>query len=73
MSKNDAPFLIGSEFGRFALAYGALWIVLLMIVESGHGDLASALAVLIASGATVVGLENVIGNLGFGGKANGRP
>lgn len=60
---NNAPFeLPGGSFAMFALGYAALWGLLLLTVEAGGGDLAAALAVLIASGMTVVAAQNVISN-----------
>lgn len=66
---NNAPFDPGSNFGKWAIGYGALWVVLVMAVETGAGELAAALAVLIAGGMTVVAGDTVIKNLGMGGTA----
>ena len=71
MSQSNAPFDIKAGFGTFALGYGALWLILISMVEFGAGDLAAALALLIASGATVVGMQTALGNLRLGGSGNG--
>ena len=56
----NAPFEIKSgSFGLWALAYAGLWGLLLVLVESGGGDLAAALAVLIAGGMTVLAADNI--------------
>ena len=60
---SNAPFELKSgSFGMWALAYGGLWFLLVLLVESGGGDLAAALAILIASGMTVVAAQNIIAN-----------
>ncbi len=69
-SAQTGPFELASDWRRFALGYGALWFTLLLLVEAGGEDLAVALAVLIASGATILSIEAVLRNLRLEG-ANG--
>ncbi len=66
---NNGPFVPASNFGKWAIGYGALWVVLILAVETGAGELAAAIAVLVAGGMTVVAGDTVIKNLGMGGTA----
>jgi hypothetical protein len=68
---NNAPFDIASDWGKWALGYGALWFLLIFAVEAGAGEPAAALAVLIAGGATVYAIDTVIKDLGFAPLAKG--
>lgn len=56
-------FTLVGRFAPFALGYGALWFTLVLMVEAGGEELATALAVLIAAGMTAVSAEKVIANL----------
>lgn len=59
----NAPFVLSAgSFQLWAIAYAGLWGLLLIMVEAGAGDLAAALAVLIAGGMTVLALDAVRGN-----------
>lgn len=59
----NVPFeLKQGSFGLWALAYAGLWGILIVMVEAGAGDLAAALAVLIAGGMTVLALDTIRGN-----------
>jgi hypothetical protein len=63
MKQADAPFTLeAGSFGLWALGYAGLWGLLLLLTEAGGGDLAAALAVLIASGMTVVAAQNILSN-----------
>lgn len=62
-SPERGPFNVATDWQRFALGYGALWFLLLLTAEAGGEDLAVALAVLIASGATIVSIEAAVRNL----------
>jgi hypothetical protein len=60
----NAPFSLKADsFELWALGFFGLWGLLLLLVELGGGDLAAALAVLIAGGMTVLALDTVRGNL----------
>lgn len=60
---NSAPFtLTAGSFGLWAAGFGGLWFLLVLLVEAGGGDLAAALAILIASGMTAVAAQNVLAN-----------
>lgn len=62
MKPSDAPFEIPGGWGVFALGFGALWAILIAMVETGAYDLAAALAVLIAGGMGVFAADKVIAN-----------
>ncbi len=62
----SAPFNITSDWGKWALGFGLLWFLLALMVEAGAGELAAAIAVLVAGGMTVVAADRVTQNLGIG-------
>jgi len=62
------PLEPSSEWGKFALGYGLLWVILIAGMDLGWGKLTSALALLIAGGAAVVYGPKALENLGLGGK-----
>ncbi len=62
----SGPFNVSTNWGKWAIGYGVLWFVLIFAVETGAGEPAAALAVLIAGGMTVMAGDTVTRNLGFG-------
>jgi hypothetical protein len=54
-----------SPDARWVVAFAALWLTLAMVAETSFGELAAAVAALIASGATFAMLPQALRNLGF--------
>lgn len=60
-----------TNWERFAVGIGALWVILLALTEAGADELAEALALVIAGSSTALYLPKAIENLGLnaeGGK-----
>jgi hypothetical protein len=62
VKESNAPFQIPSGGPVFALGFIALWAILIAMVEAGAGDLAAALAVLIAGGLFAVAAPKLVAN-----------
>lgn len=73
MDTRNLPFQQATDVGKWAVGFGALWFVLIFAVDAGAGEVAAALAVLIAGGVTVVALDTVINDLGFAPPKKGTP
>lgn len=54
-----------SKMGRWALGLGGTWVVLSFMVDLGWGEVASALALVIASGVLLDQGPRALENLGF--------
>jgi hypothetical protein len=69
MATNNNPTGIDfnslSPDARWVVAYAGLWLILVMVAETSFGELAAAIAALIASGATFAMLPQALRNLGF--------